>query len=159
MQATDSGLTVTGANAVTMLISIGTSYRNYQDVSGDAAKQAKTFLEQAALKSYAALRQAHLADYQARFQRFSLDLGQSYRLPTVRPTSASGTFATDHDPSLAALYCQYGRYLLISSSRPGGQPANLQGLWNDSLNPAVGLQIHHQHQHRDELLARRARPT
>ena len=137
VRAEGSGLTVTGANAATILISIASSYRNYRDVSGDSARQAQIFLEQAARKSYAALRQAHLADYQPRFHRFSLDLGQS--AGPDRPTDERiRTFATDRDPSLVALYCQFGRYLLLSSSRPGGQPANLQGLWNDSLYPPWG---------------------
>ncbi len=137
VQATDAGLAVTGADAVTILISIATSYRNYQDVSSDPARQAQIFLEQASRKSYAALRHAHLADYQLRFRRFSLDLGQP--AGPDRPTDERiRTFATDHDPSLVALYCQFGRYLLLSSSRPGGQPANLQGLWNDALYPPWG---------------------
>ena len=137
VRAADSGLTVTGANAATVLISIGSSYRSYQDVGGDAARQAQNSLDRAARKSYAALRRAHLADYQPRFRRFSLDLGQ---FPgSGRPTDERiRAFATDHDPSLVALYCQFGRYLLLSSSRPGGQPANLQGLWNDSLSPPWG---------------------
>lgn len=137
VRAADSGLTVTGANAATILISIGSSYRNFQDVSADAVRQAQTFLDQAARKSYAALHRAHLADYQPRFRRFSLNLGQI--TGPDRPTDERiRTFATDHDPSLVALYCQFGRYLLLSSSRPGGQPANLQGLWNDSHNPPWG---------------------
>lgn len=137
VRAADNGLTVTGANAATILISIGSSYRNYQDISADAAGQAKIVLEKSAHKSFAALRLAHVADYQARFHRFSLDL--AHPIGPDRPTNERiRTFATDHDPSLVALYCQFGRYLLLSSSRPAGQPANLQGLWNNSLNPPWG---------------------
>lgn len=137
VQAADRGLTVTGANAAILLISIGSSYRNYQDVSGDAARQAQLSLEQSAYKSWAELRQAHEADHQTRFHRLSLNLGTSSL--AARPTDERiRTFATDHDPSLVALYCQFGRYLLLGSSRPGGQPANLQGLWNNSLNPPWG---------------------
>ena len=130
-------LKVVGANAVTVLISIGSSYRSYKDIAGDAAAEAQKFLEKAARKSYKALRQAHLADYQPHFRRFSLHLGDS---PLAsRPTDARiRTFAQDHDPSLATLYCQYGRYLLLSCSRPGGQAATLQGLWNDSMSPPWG---------------------
>ncbi|MCW3053575.1 MAG: large secreted protein, partial [Chthonomonadales bacterium] len=130
-------LKVVGANAVTVLISIGSSYRSYKDIAGDAAAEAQKFLEKAARKSYKALRQAHLADYQPHFRRFSLHLGD-FPLAS-RPTDARiRTFAQDHDPSLAALYCQYGRYLLLSCSRPGGQTATLQGLWNDSMSPPWG---------------------
>ena len=77
--------------------------------------------------------------------------------PSCRPTSASAHFADGDDPQLAALYFQFGRYLLISSSRPGAQPANLQGLWNWQMKPPWESQLHDQHQHRDELLARRRR--
>ena len=130
-------LRVVGADAVTLLISIGTSYRSYKDIGGDAAQRAESFLAKARHKSYKALRQAHLADYQPHFRRFALHLGDSP--VAVRPTDARiRTFAQDHDPSLAALYCQYGRYLLLSCSRPGGQAATLQGLWNDSMSPPWG---------------------
>lgn len=135
--AADSGLSIANADSALVLISIGSSYRNYRDVDGDAAGEAKKYLEQAAHKSFEALRRAHLADYQPRFQRLSLDLGQSDG--SKRPTDQRiNTFSTDHDPSLAALYCQFGRYLLLSCSRQGGQPANLQGLWNDNRNPPWG---------------------
>lgn len=136
VEETDS-LRVVGANAVTLLISIGSSYRSYKDIAGDAAQRAQAALEKAAHRSYKALRQAHLADYQPRYRRFALHLGESPL--SQRPTDARiRTFAQDHDPALAALYCQYGRYLLLSCSRPGGQAATLQGLWNDSMNPPWG---------------------
>lgn len=135
------GLRLVGANAVTLLLSIGSSYRSYQDITGDAAHAARQRLEKAAPRSYKALRQAHLADYQPRFRRFAIHLGDHSGVSTLsqRPTNERiRTFAQDHDPALAALYCQYGRYLLLSCSRPGGQAATLQGLWNDSMNPPWG---------------------
>ena len=136
VEAADS-LRVVGADAVTLLVSIGSSYRSYKDIEGDAGQMAQKPMAKAAGRSYAALRQAHLADYQPRFRRFSLHLGASSL--ANRPTDARiRTFAQDQDPSLAALYCQYARYLLLSCSRPGGQPATLQGLWNDSLTPPWG---------------------
>ena len=80
------------------------------------------------------MRDAHVADHQALFRRVSIDLG-----PAVEPNLPTDQrvlkYAQKEDPQLAALFFQYGRYLMIASSRPGGQPANLQGLWNDSLNP------------------------
>ena len=60
-----------------------------------------------------------------------------------------------NDPQFSALLFQFGRYLLISSSRPGTQPANLQGIWNDQMAPSVGLEVHHQREPADELLAGR----
>ena len=123
------GLTVENADAVTLIISAATNFNNFQDVSGDPQARASATLEAAAKKSYDELKAAHLADYQALFRRVSIDLGQTpaAALPTDKRIPH---FAKGEDPDLAALYFQYGRYLLISSSRPGGQPANLQGLWN-----------------------------
>ena len=127
-------ISVTNANEVTLLIAAATSYKKFDDVSGDPESIVKQQLAAAAKKSFAELRAAHLADYQALFRRVTIDLGQSdaMKLPTdVRIRR----FAEGNDPQLAALYYQFGRYLLISCSRPGGQPATLQGLWNESMNP------------------------
>ena len=137
VHAEDGRLTVTGADAVTVLVSIGTSYKNYRDVSGDASRQAGLFLEQATRRPYAKLLDAHVADHQHLFRRVALDLGttEAARRPTDERVKS---FAGGHDPALATLHFQYGRYLLLSCSRPGGQPATLQGLWNDSLTPPWG---------------------
>jgi alpha-L-fucosidase 2 len=125
---------VRGADAVTLLISAATSFVRFDDVSGNAAAVASARIAAAAAKSYAALRAAHIADYQRLFRRVSVDLGRT--AAAQRPTDERiAGFASGDDPALAALYYQYGRYLLISSSRPGTQPANLQGIWNESLNP------------------------
>ena len=125
-------LFVKNADAVTIFASAATSYKNYADVTGDAAARAKQALITGAAKSYEQIRSSHIADYQKYFRRVSIDLGPSSDLPTDERIK---NFATSNDPSLAALYFQYGRYLLISSSRPGTQPANLQGIWNDSMAP------------------------
>jgi alpha-L-fucosidase 2 len=130
-------LTVTGADSVTLLVSIATSYKNYADVTGDDTALAQGYLEVAAHKSYKALYAAHIADYQRLFGRTSLGLGASPLNHEPTDVRLRG-FQTEPDPALAALHFQYGRYLLISSSRPGGQPANLQGLWNDSTDPPWG---------------------
>jgi alpha-L-fucosidase 2 len=89
----------------------------------------------AAKKSYDALRQAHVADYRKYFQRVSLQLGPPESVPATEPTPKRIESAAQGpgDPSLAALYFNFGRYLLISSSRPGGLPANLQGLWAEEI--------------------------
>ena len=137
VHATENSVVVSGANTVTVLVSLGTSYRNYHDVGGDAVAAAQKPLEAAARKTFAKLRQAHVADYQTLFQRFAIDLGHTPAALT--PTDARiAAFQDGHDPALAALYCQFGRYLMIAGSRPGGQPLTLQGLWNDSLNPPWG---------------------
>jgi alpha-L-fucosidase 2 len=131
-------LTVAGATEVTLLISIGTSYRSYADVGGDCAAVAGGHLERATAVPYARLRAAHTADHQGLFRRVELDLGTTADpTPATLPTDQRvAHFAEGGDPSLAALHYQFGRYLLIASSRPGGgQPANLQGLWNDSMAP------------------------
>ncbi|BET68537.1 glycoside hydrolase family 95 protein [Opitutales bacterium ASA1] len=131
-----SSLTVQGADSVTLLVSAATSFRRFDDVSGDPTAANLAVLEAAQKKDYASLLADHTAEHQRLFRRVALDLGSS-------PASASPTdvrirnFATtgEPDPALATLYFQYGRYLLISSSRPGTQPANLQGIWNDSMSP------------------------
>jgi alpha-L-fucosidase 2 len=128
-------LTVEGADTVTLLISMATSYRNYLDVGADPVARARHHLTPAAAKPYDQLRSRHVADYRRLFSRVAIDLGPSERtgLPTDQRIPL---FADGKDPQLAALYFQYGRYLLASCSRSPGQPANLQGLWNDSMNPA-----------------------
>jgi alpha-L-fucosidase 2 len=85
-------------------------------------------------KTYDTLRRDHIAEHQRLFRRVSLNLGstEASNLPTDERIKG---FAAGNDPQLAALYFQFGRYLLISSSRPGTQPANLQGIWNDSMTP------------------------
>ena len=130
-------LQVTGASVVTVLVAIGTNYNTYKDLSGDPAARAKSAIEAAARKPYARLREEHTADYRRLFHRVGIDLGTSNA--AKRPTDERvATFARGGDPQLAALHFQFGRYLLISCSRPGGQPATLQGLWNDSLSPPWG---------------------
>ncbi|HKD36936.1 MAG TPA: glycoside hydrolase family 95 protein, partial [Pirellulales bacterium] len=132
-----AGTAITGADAVTILISIGTSYVDPRDTSGDATVRAEKYLTAAAAKSFEELERAHLDDYRRLFRRVSLDLGSSEA--ANRPTDDRlKTFADGRDPQLAALMFQFGRYLLISSSRRGGQPATLQGLWNDRTDPPWG---------------------
>ncbi|MGC4074889.1 MAG: glycoside hydrolase N-terminal domain-containing protein [Nibricoccus sp.] len=131
---TPDAITVTGANTATLLIVAATNYKRFDDVGGDPETITRNILAAALKKSFGDLRQAHLKDYQALFRRVSIDLGRTdaASLPTnVRIER----FAGGNDPQLAALYYQFARYLLISCSRPGGQPANLQGLWNESLRP------------------------
>jgi alpha-L-fucosidase 2 len=130
-------LSVTGADSATLLIAAATSYKSFKDVSGDPEALVRAYITVAEKKSFDALRQAHIAEHQRLFRRVQLDLGTTDA--AQRPTDERiKDFAAGNDPQLAALYFQFGRYLLISSSRPGCQPTNLQGLWNDSTNPPWG---------------------
>jgi alpha-L-fucosidase 2 len=128
---------VAKANSATLLIAAATSYKSCQDTSGDPETITKAHLSDARKKPYEKLQADHIQEYQRIFRRVTFDLGttEAARLPTdQRPAK----FLEGADPHLAVLYFQYGRYLLISSSRAGTQPANLQGLWNDSMTPPWG---------------------
>ncbi len=126
--------TLRDSSGVTLLLAAATNFKNYRDVTGDPHARVEAMLAAARTQGYARLRAAHLADYQRLFRRVTLDLGTSSAasLPTDERIAA---FAQGNDRALVALLFQYGRYLLISSSRPGGQPANLQGIWNESNRP------------------------
>ena len=119
----------------TYALTAATNFQTYQDVSADPKARNDATTGALAKKTYEHLRAAHIADHQALFRRVSLDLGhtESERLPTDERIAA---FAKAGDPSLVALLFQFGRYLMIAASRPGGEPATLQGLWNDSNHPA-----------------------
>ncbi|MBD2703883.1 glycoside hydrolase N-terminal domain-containing protein [Spirosoma sp. BT702] len=130
-------LIVSGADVATLYVTAGTNFKNYKDVSGDPAVMSQQPLQTLRSKTFEAVKGAHVRDYQSYFNTLSLDLGRSpnEQLPTDERLKR---FEQTSDPALAALYLQYGRYLLISSSRPGNQPANLQGIWNDLLTPPWG---------------------
>jgi alpha-L-fucosidase 2 len=135
VSSTDTALIVTGADIATIYVSVGTSFKNYNDISGNADERATAWLQNAVKKNYDQALADHITDFQKYFNKVNLDLGvtDAVRNPTdVRLEQ----FAKGNDPHLVTLYFQFGRYLLISSSRPGGQPANLQGIWNYQLTPA-----------------------
>ena len=122
---------------------------------GDPEAITKSQLAAAAEKDFDKLKSAHIEAHQKLFRRVALDLGTNES--AARPTDERiKAFPSGKDPQFAELYFQYGRYLLISSSRPGTQPAELQGIWNESMNPPWGSKYTDQHQHRNELLAGRA---
>jgi len=131
-------LKITGANAVTLYIAAATSFKNYRDASGDPAVAAKATLAKIAGKPYDRVRADSVADHQRLFRRAALEFSPSPAATALPTDERFAAFAAGQDPDFAALYFQYGRYLLICSSRPGGQPANLQGLWNADMNPAWG---------------------
>ena len=135
--ASSDAVAVRGADAVTLLIAAATSYTSFDDVSGDPAARVASSLGRASGKTIDALRAAHVRDYRRLFDRVALDLNRSpsASLPTEERVQK---YASGGDESLAALYFHYARYLLIASSRPGSQPANLQGIWNESLSPPWG---------------------
>lgn len=127
-------LVITGADEVVLLVSAATSFVNYKDTSADPAARADAAMNMAARRSFDQIRDAHLIAHRRLFRRVSLGLARTANsdLPTDERLRA---FDGANDPDLAALLFQFGRYLLISSSRPGTQPANLQGIWNKDMNP------------------------
>ena len=127
-------ISVAGADAVTLLIAAATSYKNYRDVTGNPEAITRNQIALAQKQSLEKIRAAHVAAHQKLFRRvqLTLDTDEALNLPT---DTRIKNFHNGNDPQLAALYFQFARYLLISCSRPGGQAATLQGLWNDSMTP------------------------
>jgi len=128
---------VKGADEATLYLTAATNYVNYQDVSGQPADSCKQTIAQTRSLSYENIRAAHLADYQSLYNRFSINLGAA-KFDDLPTNQRIEKFAQHTDPAFAALYVQYGRYLLISSSRENTRPANLQGIWNHLLAPSWG---------------------
>lgn len=137
LTATDEGLRLENADAATLLIVAATNYRG-DEPQTVCEKQ----LAAAGRKNYSKLRRAHLAEHRRLFRRVALNLGDTDALdkPTDERLQAMKDGADD--PALCALYFQFGRYLLISSSRPGCMPANLQGLWNEHIKAPWNCDYH-----------------
>ncbi|WP_337968901.1 glycoside hydrolase family 95 protein [uncultured Flavobacterium sp.] len=135
IKAVDNSIQIDKADSVLIFVSIATNFINYNDISGQEKELAKSFLDKAFDKNYDKMKKAHVEYYQKYFKRVKLDLGKTAasNVPTDERLS---NFRNTADPFFVTLYYQYGRYLLISSSQPGGQAANLQGIWNHSMNPA-----------------------
>lgn len=130
----DGIISIDSADEATLYISIATNFKNYKELTEDETIKCRQYLESALAKDFPEIKKAHVAYYKRFFDRVSLDLGVTDA--TIKPTDERvKSFSETNDPQLATLYFQFGRYLLISSSQPGGQPANLQGIWNDMLNP------------------------
>ena len=127
-------LHVRNATSATLVIAAATNFVNYHDVSADQVARVDEVLQHAAGRSYEQMKADHMAEHRSWFRRVSIQLGSESHsgLPTDERIAR---FAEQPDPGLAALYYQFGRYLLIASSRPGTQAANLQGIWNDMANP------------------------
>ncbi len=137
LTASSSDLTLNGADSATIFLTAATSFANSPERKwrGEAPSvKLVRILATASQKAYAQLKADHIADHQSLFNRLQLELGPSRNdLPTDQRLSA---YQKNHDPGMDALFYQYGRYLLIGSSRPGGLPANLQGIWNQDMKPA-----------------------
>lgn len=125
----DSVIQVKNATAVTLYVSIGTNFINYRDITANQEQVAKNFLH-ASKQSYQKLKEKHIAFYRSKFRTVSFDLGENGQVQ--KPTDIRlKEFHQTFDPHLVSTYFQFGRYLLLCSSQPGGQPANLQGIWNE----------------------------
>ena len=138
LAATDSSLIVSGANAVTFVLTIATNYVNYKDISGDPSARCEAVLSAAAGKSYKQLKQTHLKDFSGLMGRVHLSVGDgaANAIPTNERVAALKQGETDAD--LQAKLFQFGRYITVSSSRAGSEPANLQGRWSQDLLPNWG---------------------
>lgn len=127
-------LHVRGATTATLVIAAATNFVDYRDVSADQVARVEDVLQAVSGRTFDDMKSDHIAEHRSWFRRVSIRLGDG---PGVDlPTDARiERFAENPDPQLAALYYQFGRYLLIGSSRPGTEAANLQGIWNDMANP------------------------
>jgi alpha-L-fucosidase 2 len=140
ISASPNALTIKDANAFTILIASATGYRGFDKMPDTTLKEVAATAQRKVLlarqKSFGQLRERQQVDHQRLFRRSSLELGETdVSIPTNQRRES---FAAKPDPSLVALYFQYGRYMLISSSRPGSQPANLQGIWSEKVVPPWG---------------------
>ena len=128
-------LEIKKASKVTLVLVGATNFINYKDMSGHPSEINEKALNHVVSRKYSSLKEDHILDYQSLFNSLSIDLGRT--IISNRPTDERiQSFSNDNDPALVGLLYQYGRYLLISSSRKGTQPANLQGIWNDKMAPS-----------------------
>jgi alpha-L-fucosidase 2 len=135
MKTDDVNLVIENANSVTLYFAAATNFVNYKDVSADQHQRVNDYFKAIESKSYKTILESAVADYKKYFDRVSLQLSNTANsfLPTPERVKK---IQTEPDPSMAALSYQFGRYLMIGSSRPGTEPANLQGIWNDNMNPS-----------------------
>lgn len=126
-------LIVSDASELTLYIAMGTNFVNYKDISADPYKRVADYMKNS-LKPYEQAKAEHVAYYKSQFDRVSLDLGHTAKAEEPMEKRLRN-FADTWDPDLVSTYFQFGRYLLISSSQPGTQPANLQGIWNEKVSP------------------------
>ncbi|MCD7936977.1 MAG: glycoside hydrolase family 95 protein [Tannerellaceae bacterium] len=139
ISATDSGLYITATKEVYLLLSPATSFNRYDKIPAkeevDPAVKAASLIEKAKSKNYATLKERHTQDFTALFNRVAFTLGSSADKLLLPTDERIIRFSDEPDPDLTALLFQFGRYLMISGSRTGGQPMNLQGIWNKEVVP------------------------
>ncbi|MBP1618108.1 MAG: hypothetical protein H6Q14_1935 [Bacteroidetes bacterium] len=135
VEVSDSTISVSGATVATVYISIATNFKDYKTIGSGQAEKAANYLAAAVEKDYKLAIKKHSDIYAAQFSRLKLDLGTVSEASKQNTTERITNFHATQDPSLVALLFQFGRYLLICSSQPGGQPANLQGIWCNSMRP------------------------
>ena len=137
-EATDSTRNITNADSVTLVLALVTSFVNYHDISGEPATRCQKILDAVADKDFATLLRRHVDDFRGLMGRVHLNVGDAALGATPTDQRLQAVRAGGNDPNLEALCFQLGRYILVSSSRAGGQPANLQGIWNENLLPSWG---------------------
>ncbi len=135
-------LDVSGADEAVILLAAATSYVNQKDISGDPESICRRYLDGVSRKSYREIRDVHVRDHARLFDRVKLVLGDDDKSDTPTDERLRAVKEGADDPQLAALYFQYGRYLLMGSSRPGCLPANLQGIWNEHMNAPWNSDFH-----------------
>jgi alpha-L-fucosidase 2 len=135
---TDTSLVINNANSVTLILTIATSFKNYKDISGDPASACNKILSKLPSNDFNVLLKNHENDFHRLMDRVHLTIGDSSmnKIPTDERLKLVKEGGTDID--LASKIFQFGRYMLASSSREGGQPANLQGIWNEDQSPPWG---------------------
>lgn len=131
----DGKLQISDASKATIYLSAATNYVNFEDVSGNPDEIVKDVMSSVASCKYKKVRKNHISDYQNLYNRFDIDFGDNGKSKNETDQRIFDFSKNPNDPQLVALYVQYARYLLISSSRPGTKPANLQGIWNDKIKP------------------------
>ncbi|MFV0366384.1 MAG: glycosyl hydrolase family 95 catalytic domain-containing protein [Mangrovibacterium sp.] len=134
--ANEKTLSVENANAITLYVVVGTNFEKYDDISGNEYAKAQADLVDALQADFNSAYTAHQAKYQAYFNRVSIDLGDNPKASALTTDKRVENFRGGDDPQLVSLYFQFGRYLMISGSQPGGQPMNLQGIWNPRVSPS-----------------------
>ncbi|MBP1665206.1 MAG: hypothetical protein H6Q23_66 [Bacteroidetes bacterium] len=138
MHTTDSSLVISNANSVTFILTAATSFVDYLNISGNPSATCEKILAGINDKSYKSLKKTHINDFSNLMSRVDLKLGDPMMNEKPTDERIADLRKGDQDLELWSKIYQFGRYLLVSSSRPGGQPANLQGIWNEELLPNWG---------------------
>lgn len=138
VSAGNNTIKVDGANSSTIILATGTNFNSYNDLNGNQVSRAEKCITDANAKTYEKILEDHLSSYKELFDRTDIELGTPTNDSTLTTDAQVQRFNTSNDPQLVRLYYQFGRYLMISSSRGQSQPANLQGVWNESKSPSWG---------------------